>query len=1434
MRRTLKLEKEAYDLIRQVVGVRDYKLYGQEEAGEVRPDLFQHAATGELAVTVLPERTLDEGPTALLRTVFQQERVIAAVTLPEILGVMVVENDKGARESQPVSLIVSVHEDAKVVDRKNMLLSTQRYENRSFKNKLLASEEKVYQSSEKSPLVAIQDYLSAAISASLKEEDVQQQIERAPDPELEKIRNFCQANDGRDFFFEDARVTLNFDAPTDSVALVRTGQEDLADFRDIEEMQGDLQYLMSQLEMQDSLEAERYIFEQQLASQDYSTQLSWEDYAGLMQVNDDTVSSTGKNWEPVSPLYCLVEENDDSTFKGLAKLVEVEMISYGNQEDLVFHLVDLGGKAVEIYEPSALLLTKEDAGHLHQSLAQYRERLAEEAKAREKELSPMLRQFLDLKKKHPDALLLFRCGDFYETYKEDAAKAAKILGITLTKSCRIKDDQGKPLAMAGFPYHALDSYLPKLIRAGQRVAICDQIEAPVKQKPKKEEKKSVREEQPAPAPPPQPPKTYNLYTNEHGDSDRSWDDYLDFIPGEGLKFSKNDYTYGSPADRGHVLPADKMSPEEMEEARKVLTSRILADNRLSNPKVWIGSSQPRDFAMRCWVKGSKKYNGEARLMTIGSKHDRFGREVYYAYIQTPEGKNYQVSPSVIKPYAKHLSITLEKMSICELAVMVDEMQHGHWNIPGYNQHLFRWPEFLTKYARAVADQIRADEHIVTSVQDLQLVTSDESMMRITLDIDQGGKKNTHEFDVSLEKMGLQWGDEFEDELSKDLQKDVLAFYRENDRLPREPELTWLTEQHDYHELHKATAAEASEPQEVNVAMRRWQDDIAIHQATYHGEATDHNMEVFVSKDGHVFFRDPEDKALLVHEQYFGTPKSILTKSEVSDMLKREGVSPDTLLDMILNPEKAEQCYELLANFNVTESRINRDSLVEGEVPHTDISDARHLWSQDILATGATYYSYDYDMTLNEMFISPDGHVFVYYPDAKDNYWEEEIYSHYKLPDLRGMSNEEIAKTLNAFHDEHSIFRAYDAEDIQVYRGKSEEGWTCKLLDDVMMSTHLDKLPQVHYLKNIREASQWDGVIPMRSPREEMKVLESDYINSISNSQNSQVMQDYKRQNSVELTGFVASAPEFKTLPNSGKDVMTFNMALRTSDTRQMGEDGKPETRSLLMRVEKYLKEGEQEKLAPLCEKGKLVTVDGFIAGQDKYETKQGVKVNTLRLVAHNVQNYVKASEGAQSNFKNSVTISGRLTKDLKWVGKEESKLNANLAYFSAKEGEQDPKFFLQMSKFMKPEQKESLLSLITPNTAVKVEGWLEAVEFTNKEGTKVNTFNFVPKTIEQAEVKEQSQEGGAEQSKPAITVDRAALQQQYPDALQTLRQEGINPDKLSDAQLNRIFNDKKGTDLTTETGARKTILLQKVGDSYDIKSTPVKPKAQQQDAGAEM
>ena len=96
---------------------------------------------------------------------------------------------------------------------------------------------------------------------------------------------------------------------------------------------------------------------------------------------------------------------------------------------------------------------------------------------KDNELTPMMKQFFDLKAKHPDAVLLFRCGDFYETYCEDAVTASRILGITLTR--RGNGAGGKTeTEMAGFPHHALDTYLPKLVRAGKRVAICDQLEDP--------------------------------------------------------------------------------------------------------------------------------------------------------------------------------------------------------------------------------------------------------------------------------------------------------------------------------------------------------------------------------------------------------------------------------------------------------------------------------------------------------------------------------------------------------------------------------------------------------------------------------------------------------------------------------------------------------------------------------------------------------------------------------------------------------------------------------------------------------------------------------------------------------------------------------------------------------------------------------------------
>ena len=90
-----------------------------------------------------------------------------------------------------------------------------------------------------------------------------------------------------------------------------------------------------------------------------------------------------------------------------------------------------------------------------------------------------MKQFKEMKKKHPDSILLFRVGDFYELFGKDAQDASKLLGITLTSRANGKADK---IYLAGFPHHALDTYLPKLVRAGRRVAICEQLEDPNKNK----------------------------------------------------------------------------------------------------------------------------------------------------------------------------------------------------------------------------------------------------------------------------------------------------------------------------------------------------------------------------------------------------------------------------------------------------------------------------------------------------------------------------------------------------------------------------------------------------------------------------------------------------------------------------------------------------------------------------------------------------------------------------------------------------------------------------------------------------------------------------------------------------------------------------------------------------------------------------------------
>ena len=97
------------------------------------------------------------------------------------------------------------------------------------------------------------------------------------------------------------------------------------------------------------------------------------------------------------------------------------------------------------------------------------------SKAKVSKETPLMKQYNAIKAKYPGALLLFRVGDFYETFGEDAIKASKVLDIVLTKRA---NGSASEVELAGFPHHALDTYLPKLVRAGNRVAICDQLEDP--------------------------------------------------------------------------------------------------------------------------------------------------------------------------------------------------------------------------------------------------------------------------------------------------------------------------------------------------------------------------------------------------------------------------------------------------------------------------------------------------------------------------------------------------------------------------------------------------------------------------------------------------------------------------------------------------------------------------------------------------------------------------------------------------------------------------------------------------------------------------------------------------------------------------------------------------------------------------------------------
>ena len=213
----------------------------------------------------------------------------------------------------------------------------------------------------------------------------------------------------------------------------------------------------------------------------------------------------------------------------------------------------------------------------------YFDGVSEHFRSIEPEMSPIMRQFHDLKAKHPDAVLLFRCGDFYESYEQDAAECARILGITLTR--RGKDGT----RMAGFPHHALDTYLPKLIRAGKRVAICDQLEDPkLSQRPVK---RGITE----------------LVS-----------------PGEGVR----QQVIGSMDDMKKVLPLDAVLRDALIERMRGVGIHVSTD-------VVEGERVLRDYSdlVRDFNSGNMADGVDARLGTVQDEYDRLLQELPEQYRQ---------------------------------------------------------------------------------------------------------------------------------------------------------------------------------------------------------------------------------------------------------------------------------------------------------------------------------------------------------------------------------------------------------------------------------------------------------------------------------------------------------------------------------------------------------------------------------------------------------------------------------------------------------------------------------------------------------------------------------------------------------------------------------------------------------------------------------
>lgn len=191
-------------------------------------------------------------------------------------------------------------------------------------------------------------------------------------------------------------------------------------------------------------------------------------------------------------------------------------------------------------------------------------------------------------------------------------------------------------------------------------------------------------------------RVFNLYTCGHGNHDHDWDDFIDFSVAGGLQTSSIDYTYLVSTNRTHILPLSEMTDEEIAAATHLLLTLILADERIYTPGMWIGSSKGLNLSLPCTVKRSRKFNGQATLIDIVSKRDRYNREIYKALI-VGDNLKYYVSPNCIIPDRDPIISIVNKLPFTELLSFANKLIWGHWNYHPYNRHLFDLVVYLHDY-----------------------------------------------------------------------------------------------------------------------------------------------------------------------------------------------------------------------------------------------------------------------------------------------------------------------------------------------------------------------------------------------------------------------------------------------------------------------------------------------------------------------------------------------------------------------------------------------------------------------------------------------------------------------------------------------------------------------------------------------------------------